>query len=1077
MEIMKKNIVASFAFCILLIVSGIPLHAQSGKMNSSRTNADPQYPPVYYSGLHWRNIGPFRAGRSIAVTGIPGDKRTYYAGEVGGGLWKTTDAGMSWHCVSDSTFTSSSVGAVAVAPSNPNVVYVGMGEVEMRGNISFGDGVYKSLDAGKSWTHVGLKNSYAIGKIAVDPRDENVVYVAAQGHVWGPNPERGLYKSTDGGANWTRILKGPDDTTGCVDVKIDPTNPNIIYASLWKAFRTPYSLSSGGKGSGLYKSIDGGKTWALLSENPGMPKGLVGKIMVTISSQDHDKLWATVENKNPGIFYSSDGGDTWELLNTQNDLLQRPWYFSGIFVDPTNDNVLYVENVEFWKSIDGGKTFDRVETGGGWDLHTMWLNPEDGSNYITGTDGGPYITLDGGNTFSEANLPTAQFYHVNLDHDFPYHVYGAQQDNSSLQIKSRTSGGSIGENDYHPVAGGEAGYIVPDPLNSKITYGGEYDGIFSTYNEETELYRIISIDPEQHYGSGAITAKDRFNWTFPIAFSPNNPKCLYATSNYVHRSFDGGVTWEKISPDLTRHDPKTLQASGGPITLDNTGTEYYATIFAFAESPVKAGVLWSGSDDGLVYVSPDNGKTWNNVTPKSLPDWSMISYVEPSHFDAAICYISATRYKSDDMHPYVYKTNDYGKTWTKITDGLPDAMYNRCVREDPVMPGLLYCGLETGIYVSFDDGAHWQSLQLNLPVTPVADIQIQKTERDIVLATHGRSFWILDDITPLYEMKAHMDSIRNAGDYLFEVYDAWRTPGPGYNEDESDMQAGENEPEGVKVRYFLAHKPAGELRMIFYDAKGDSIITYSNLYDTKRKPVNTGSDKYYENTKETMPGTLDAQPGMHAFIWDMRYPDARGDTSATFDASLDGPLAVPGKYLVKLYAGDTLIGARTFTIRKDPRNPASLEELQAQFDLNKKICNTLDTIAKACDDIKMIRNNIQDYLDRQDDSSKARAFRMASKPVLDSLDAVDSALHAPKVLAYEDNLKFPIELEEKLAGLNWFLQMADAGPTASMSAKYDDLLRRINIQLDRLHRIEDADVPKLNALAGGQTRKLIELEE
>ncbi len=1058
---------------IAIVLSGIflqPLKAQTkSKTEGANTSAE-IVPKVLYNGLHWRNIGPFRAGRCIAVTGVYNNNKIYYAGAAGGGVWKTEDGGVNWHCVSDSTFTSASVGAIEVAQTNPNVVYVGMGEVEMRGNMSFGDGVYKSIDAGKTWKHIGLEESYAIGTIAIDPQNENIVYVAVQGHIWGANKERGLYKTTDGGKTWNIILKGADDNTGCIDVKFDPNNANIIYASMYKAFRTPYSLNSGGTGSGLYKSIDGGETWKLISENAGLPKGLDGKIIVTISSLNPNKIWAAVENiENAGIYYSEDAGETWILLTKENDLIQRPWYFSNLYVDPKNDNELYILSVEYWRSKNGGSDFERAETNT-WDNHVMWINAKDPDNYIIGGDGGPTITFDDGNTWSETDIPTAQFYHVNLDSEFPYNIYGAQQDNSSIKIKSRTSGGSIGVSAWRSVAGGEAGYIVPDPKNSKITYGGEYDGIFSSFNEESEIYRIISVDPEQHYGAGAITMQRRFNWTFPIAFSPNNNSCLYATSNYVHRSYDAGVTWETISPDLTRNDPKTLQTSGGPVTLDNTGVEYYGTIFTFAESDVEAGVLWTGSDDGLVYISRDNGKTWNNVTPASLPEWSMISFVDPSHFEGGTCYISATRYKLDDMQPYIYKTNDYGKTWTKITNGLP--IYNRCVRNDPNKKGLLFAGLETGVYVSFNDGANWQSLQLNLPTTPVTDIQINKGERDVIIATHGRSFWILDDITPLYQLTANQSIDSN---YLYAIYDSYRTPGPNWNSDEPSDQSGENEAVGVKVRYYLKEKVNKELKMIFYDNDGKSIITYSDKYDKLRTPI-TIKDDFFENKKKAEEGKLNGNKGMHNFVWDMRYPDAKGDTSATFDASLFGPLAVPGNYRVKLFLGDEEIGMQNFVIKIDPRNPSTQKDFQEQYNLNKKICDKLNDISKATETIRDVRTQIQDYLSSETDSATVQAFRLKAKPVIDSLTAVEEALYNPKVLAYEDNLKFPIMLEEKLAGLNYFLQMSDTAPTKSMYAKYDDLNARINVQLKKLELILDRDINMLNDMGGVKTIKLIELD-
>jgi len=1070
-KISKKGILL-----LILTISLACVDAQSGKKQEKSEQAGQVIPEKYFKGLHWRNIGPARAGRCLAVTGVYNNNMEYYAGAVGGGLWKTTDGGIEWHCVSDSTFGSSSVGAVEVARTNANIVYVGMGEVEMRGNISFGDGVYKSMDAGRTWKHIGLKESYAIGSIAIHPNNENIVYVAALGHIWGPNKERGLYKTTDGGANWKQIFKPANDTSGCVDVKIDPVNPDIIYCSMWKAFRTPYSLSSGGgTGNGLYKSTDGGLTWKCLSVNPGMPKGPMGKIIVTISTVNNQNLWAVVENKDhAGIYVSHDGGETWQLTTSENDLIQRPWYFSNIYVDPANESELFILSVEYWRSNDGGYYFSRAEIPT-WDNHVMWINPADPDNYIVGGDAGPTVTFNDGHTWSDIDIPTAQFYHVNIDNAFPYHVYGGQQDNSSIKIKSNSSAGHIGENDWRWVAGGEAGFIVPDPGNPQITYGGEYDGIFTTYNEYTDIYRAISVNPEQHYGAGANSALMRFNWTFPIIFSPHDPACLYAASNYLHRSFDGGVSWETISPDLTRNDPNTLKESGGPVTLDNTGVENYATIFSVQESPVEKGVIWTGSDDGLVYLSRDNGATWNNVTPSGMPEWMMISYVEPSHFKAGTCYLSGTRYKLDDMQPYIYRTDDFGKTWTKITKGLPQNVYNRCVRNDPNVEGLLFAGLETGVWFSVNDGADWQPLRLNLPVTPVVDMQIHKEERDLVIATHGRSFWILDDITPIYALAEKGKEITASPAYLYPVHTAYRKPGPSWNAEGGDGIVGESEPTGVRVRYYLQTSSNKPLRLTFFEADGDAIISFSSNAEMQQGRA-PRIDAFYPNPKLVEPGFLNAHAGMHEFIWDMRYTEAKGDTSATFDASLLGPLAVPGNYSVSMYIGDSLIGSQTFAIRKDPRNPATQAELQAQFDLNMQICNKLNEIAEATATIRSVREQIAEYIATEENAAKAAAFSEKAQPVVAKLTEIENQLYNPRILAYEDNLKFPIMLEEKLAGLNWFLQFADAGPTKSMLAKFEDLSGRIQVQLDNLDNVLKKDIPALNALAGEMSKKAIELD-
>ncbi len=1020
-----------------------------------------------FSALKWRCIGPYRAGRSLAVSGVAGQPTIYYAGQTGGGVWKSVDAGNTWLCVSDSNFKSSSVGAIAVSKSNPNIVYAGMGEVEMRNNISFGDGVYKTTDAGKTWKHVGLEKSYAIGTIAVDPQNPDIVYAAAMGKIFGANKERGLYRSKDGGASWQQVLSF-DDSTGCADVKIDPNNPLIIYASMWRAHRTPYSLSSGGTGSGLYKSLDGGNTWKLISEKPGMPKGLMGKIICSVSPVNSLRIYAIVENEHGGVFRSDDGGENWSLVSTQNDLTQRPWYFSQVFADTKNENVVYILNVEFWRSIDGGTSWTKMANHHG-DNHDMWINPDDSKNWIMADDGGPEVTFDAGKNFSDIDLPTAQFYHVNLDNDFPYNVYGAQQDNSSIRIASRTNGYTIGEREWYSVAGGEAGYIVPDPTNPDITYGGEYDGQLSTFNKKTNQYRTISPDAELHQGSGAEDYKLRFNWTFPIAVSPHNNKMIYAGANYVVRSIDAGQSWKIISPDLTRHDPKTLKPSGGPITLDNTGAEVYADVFALAESPVKQGVIWTGSDDGLVFVTVDDGKNWTNVTPKSLPDWALISYVEPSHFDAATCYVSATRYKSDDTKPYIFKTNDYGKTWSLITNGLPENIYNRCVREDPNKKGILYCGLETGIYISFDDGAHWQSLQLNLPNTPVHDIQVQVRDKELVIATHGRSFWILDDVTTLYQMS---DEISKSTAWLYKPRDSYRMHG-GYIED-PNVQEGQNAPNGVILRYYLKSKPYKELKLKFYTATGDSIITYSNIKDNKGEVVKISKD-YYES-KAKRPGLLSVDSGMNAFVWDLHYPAAKGDSNAAFEGTFAGPLAVPGTYQAKLYIGDSLMQMQNFVVLNDPRSSFTTADLNEQHNLAIKVHNKMNELGKATKQIRNLRDQLNGFVGAIEDSAEAKPFKNLSKPIIDSLSAIDDSLHNSKIKAGEDDLRFPMRLEEKLTALNGTIIGEDAKPTNAMIDSYNSLAARVDRQLLKLKVIVDKQIPAFNDAAKARQKAAIDIK-
>jgi len=910
-----------------------------------------------FNAMHWRNIGPFRGGRSLAVCGVASQANVYYAGTVGGGVWKTIDGGHSWNCISDTTFHSSSVGAIVAAPSDANIIYAGMGEAEMRGNISFGDGMYKSSDAGKTWKHIGLKNSYAISTILVHPQNADLLYVCVMGKTFGPNSERGLFRSKDGGKAWEKILF-KNDSTGSVSVAFDLSNPQTMYATLWQAYRNRYSLSSGGKGCGLYKSTDGGNTWKDISQNPGLPVGLVGKISLCTSAAKPERVYASIENENGGIFRSDDRGEHWTRTTDDRNLRKRPWYFSTLIADAQNADVIYCLNVQFWKSTDGGLKFFQLNNPHG-DYHDMWIDPANPKRFILGDDGGPWVTLDGGITYTEADLPTAQFYHVNLDNDFPYHVYGAQQDNSSIRIASGTNGSTIGKADWFPVAGGEAGYIVPDPKNSDITIGGEYGGYLSRYSKKTEQYKFINVYPETVFGAGAESKKYRFNWTYPISFSPHNSDVLYVCSQHVHRSTNHGESWETISPDLTRHDSATMKPSGGPITKDNTGAEVYADVFAFAESPVKAGVLWAGSDDGLIHVSKDNGKNWSNVTPKNIPEWALISIIEPSHFDEATAYVAATRYKSDDTKPYLLKSNDFGASWKLITTGIRENDYTRVIREDPNKKGLVVCGTETGVYFSSDDGEHWQPLQLNLPCTPVHDMQFQKREHDLVIATHGRSFWILDDVTPLYELS---DAARSKY-FLYQPRTTVRWQGNSYFN--ASMQEGENAPHGAVMRYYLTQKPDTELTLRFFSSKGDTIITYSSTKDKNREPIKI-SKEFYQDKKLRRPGILPVDTGMNVFVWDLRYPDAKkieDGNKAKIIGGITGPSAPPGKFTAKLFLKDSLLAERNFEIVRDPRIEASDADLQAQFDLSMNVNKKLSEVHEGINTIRRITRRANQALE------------------------------------------------------------------------------------------------------------------
>ncbi len=1027
-----------------------------------------------FNALKWRNIGPFRAGRSLAVAGHADHPLVYYFGAVGGGVWKTIDAGANWFPISDSTFRSSSVGAIAVAPSDPNVLYVGMGEGDMRSNISYGDGIYKSTDAGKTWKHVGLPKADAISNIEIHPTNSDIAYVASVGNPFAPNPERGIFRTTDGGKSWKQILS-KNDSTGAVMVRLDPNNPRIVYASTWQAYRNGYSMSSGGKGCGLYKSMDGGDTWENLSQKSGMPKGVLGKIGIAVSASNSNRLFALVENAKGGLFRSDDGGEHWTLINDDKNLWQRCWYYMDLEIDPKNENNLIVLNVNAMKSNDGGKTFKRISVHHG-DTHDCWINPKNPDNYIIADDGGAEVTFNGGATFSEVDIPTAQFYHVSLDNDFPYNVYGAQQDNSSVRIASRTDGGSIDSKAWYPVAGGEAGYIAADPLNSKITYGGEYDGQMSQHNAETGETRDVAVWPESSIGATSLSKKYRFQWTYPIVFSPHNSKELYITSNHVHVTNNEGHSWETISPDLTRNDPKTLGETGGPITKDMTGAETYGTIFTFAESVLEKGNFWTGSDDGMVHVTKDGGKNWENISLPTfqLPDYSLISLIAPSEFDKGKAYLAANKYMFGDRTPYLFKTVDYGKTWTKITNGIPSDEYCRVVREDPNRRGLLYAGTERGVYVSFSDGATWQKLNLNLPHSPIRDLQVHKREKDLVVATHGRSFWILDDISPLYEI---MDGKVKEGTYLYAPRPSYLMNG-GARPQRPDADAGENVPFGVQVRYFLVNKPSKELKLQFLTEKGDTINTYSNIKDKKGEAFKISKD-FYEDTKQPKPGAIPANLGMNNFVWNFSYPDATEveGINVMWAGSTAGATATPGMYKVRLIEDNKLIAEQPFEIKIDPRMKVTNADLKEQFDLVQKVGKKVTECHKTINQIRKIKSSVSGYLMAIKDTSLVSKLKKVSQPMIDSLEVIEASLMQTKAKAPQDVLAYPIRLNDKMAGVASYVMSNGFGkPNKQHHTVYEDLAVRIDKVIAKFKEIKDKKVPEFNDLVNKEKIQAIILE-
>jgi photosystem II stability/assembly factor-like uncharacterized protein len=1045
--------------CAIVLHAGYDLSAQ----NLNPPKGSFRYSYDLYNRMQWREIGPFRGGRSVAVAGHPDQPLTFYFGGAGGaGVWKTTDGGVTWFCISDSLFQTGSVGAIAVAESDPNVIYVGMGEACIRGNVSPGDGVYKSEDGGKTWKHMGLAETQTIGRVRVHPKNPDLVYVAALGHVFGPNTERGLYRSRDGGKTWQKILY-KNERTGAVDLVLDPTNPRIMYAAFWEAQRGPWFMSSGGPGSGIYKSVDGGDTWVELTENTGLPKGLKGRIGLAVSPAKTERVWAMIEAEQGGLYRSDDGGKTWRRTSDDARARQRPWYYSHVYADTKNPDVVYVLNVQFLKSIDGGRTFSVVRVPHG-DNHDLWIDPHEPRRMINANDGGANVSYNGGETWTDQDQPTAQFYHVYLDNRFPYYVYGAQQDNSTVAIASRTTGIGIDRPDWHPVGGGESGYIaVREDGDNIIAFAGNYGGYLTRYDHRTRQQQAINVWPENPMGGGAEGMKYRFQWTFPIVHSPHDPSVLYVAGNHLFKSTNDGMSWEMMSPDLTRNDKTKIGPSGGPITKDNTGVEYYCTIFAFAESPVQKGVLWAGSDDGLIHVSRDAGRSWQNVSipARELPDWALISIIDPSPHDAATAIVTATRYKHDDFKPYIFKTTDYGKTWKKIVNGIPANEYTRVVREDPNRKGLLYCGTERGVYVSFDDGTNWQSLQTNLPVVPIHDLMVHKREKDLVVATHGRSFWILDDLTPLHQIT---DETARADVHLFQPRHAYRMRGGSINI--PGVPVGKNPANGAVIYYYFKTKPKEEVKLEILDGSGKLVKSFSSKAEQEQA---AGEDEFAAffgggPSRQRVP----ADQGMNRFVWDFRYPDAVTVPGAILWAGTTrGPLCVPGRYQVRLIAGGKSY-TQAFEVKKDPRLSATQEDLELQFDLSKKILEKLSEVNRGINIIRESRKQFDELTKRIKDHPSSKTVVEAAKALDKKLTEIEEELIQVKIRSSQDALNYPIKLNNKLAALLSLVQGSDSRPTEQSFEVFKDLARRSDEQLSKLRQVMESDVPNFNKLVKEQ---------
>ena len=985
--------------------------------------------------LNWRSIGPYRGGRASSVTGVSNSDNTYYFGATGGGIWKTTDSGQNWRNISDGFF-GGSIGAISASESDPNILYVGTGEKTVRGNVSPGyGGFWKSDDAGETWKKMNLDiDQVQVGRIAIHPKNPDIVYIAIIGDLFKDSNKRGVYKSTDGGKSWRQVLFS-NERSGAVDISIDKNNPRIIFASTWNIRRTPYSLESGGEGSGLWKSTDGGETWKNISDNEGLPSGIWGISGVSVSPVNSKKVFALIENKEGGLFRSDDGGSSWKKVNEDRNLRQRAWYYTRVYADTQNENRVYVMNVSFWRSEDGGKSFDRYRTPHG-DHHDLWIDPENNKRLIVADDGGAQVSSDDANNWSTyMNQPTAQYYRVATDNSFPYNILVAQQDNSTQRVPHRVNSGGISERDWERSAGGESAHLAAKPDNPDIVYGGSYGGYLTRLDHSTGEVRSVNVWPNNPMGHGAEDMKFRFQWNFPIFFSPHDPNKLYTTSNRFHVTYNEGEKWEVFSPDLTRNEKEKLGPSGGPITKDNTAVEYYATIFAACESPYEKDLLWAASDDGLIHLSRDGGKNWEDVTPDNSPKYLMWNSVEPNPFVKGGLYAAGTLYKTGDFQPYMYKTKDYGKTWEKITNGIPNNHFTRVLRADPNKEKLLYAGTESGMYISFDDGISWNSFQLNLPLVPITDLTIKNN--NLIAATQGRSLWLIDDLTPLHQLNKE---VNNASMKLFKPIDSYRMGSPGRG---TPRNAGKNHHNGVEVFFNIDDKILDE----------NTSVTLEFL-DNEKKLI-----KKYDNQSDE--NALDINSEKNSFVWNMRYDDAKGfDGLIMWAASLRGPIASPGQYYVKLTVNEKS-EEQSFNILKDPRSNSTDEDLKEQFDFLLSVRDKVSDIHQTIIDIRSSRSQLIDLKSKISD--KYPDMENSISDVISRITLIEEKLYQTKNRSGQDPLNFPIRLNNKLAHLTSVASVGNFKPTDQMYNVRDELIGLIDKQLKMWEDIKENDLVKLNS--------------
>lgn len=1034
---------------VLLIFFPSLIEAQKGTRKSASESNESihQIAENNFSSLSYRHIGPFRGGRAAAVTGVPGKPNLYYMGATGGGVWKTENGGQTWNNISDGFF-GGSIGSISVAPSDQNVIYVGGGEHTVRGNVSAGHGMWRSENGGKTWESVGMENAKHIPRIRVHPNDYNIVFAAVLGNLFKPSKDRGVYKSIDGGKTWKQVLFA-NDQAGAFELVIDPNNPRIMFASTWRIKRTPYSLESGGEGSEIWKSTDSGETWEKITQAQGLPKGTLGVIGLDVSPLNSDRVWAIIEADNGGVFRSDDGGSTWQKVNSDRSLRQRAWYYTRIYADTKDIDMVYVLNVAFHRSEDGGKNFESFRTPHS-DHHDLWIAPEDHQRMIVADDGGAQVSFDGAQNWSTYyNQPTAQFYRVTTDNHFPYRIYVAQQDNSTLRINHRSDGASIDESDWEETAGGESAHLAIDPLDQDIVYGGSYSGYLQRYNHRTKQSQNITVWPDNPMGYGAEGMKYRFQWNFPIFFSPHQPNKLYALSNHVHVTTNGGQSWELLSDDLTKNEVEKLGPSGGPITKDNTSVEYYCTLFAGAESPYEEGLIWVGSDDGLLHVSKDGGQTWENVTSELFPEYLMINSIEPDPFVKGGAYIAGTQYKLGDEQPYLFYTADYGQTWKKIVKGIANNHFTRVLRADPRRQGLLYAGTEAGMYISFDNGANWQSFQLNLPIVPITDLTIKND--NLIVATQGRSLWMIDDLTVLHQIS---DDMAGKPFHLFQPMPSYRIGGRGWGR--ASSTAGENHPGGVMFYFNINEElsDSTEFTLSIKDAEGNPIRSFS-----------TQSKERDEQFKITQNG--------NRFVWNMRYPDAKSFKGLImWAASTRGPLAVPGNYSVTLSNGK-IEETQEFVILGDPRSPATQDDYQQQFDFLQEVVEQLTATHQAIIDIRNLREQIKEIMSKYPDLEN---LNIEGESIIKEITQIEQKLYQTKNQSNQDPLNYPIQLNNKLAHLNSVVASGNFKPTQQAVSVKEEITGKIKVELKKFNEIKVSKIPALNQMIKEESVDLIKID-